>query len=69
MPCPHIVVLHSHTSTHTLKHELHMMYSYQTDNDCLDKKAKGTKKYGVNRKIKFEDYKTCLEKNETMLKM
>ena len=31
------------------------------DNNDEDKKAKGTKKYIVKRKLKFWDYKNCLE--------
>ena len=45
------------------------MYSYLTYDDCVDKNAKGTKKYVTKRKTKFEDYKTCLEKNESILKI
>ena len=40
------------------------MYSYLTDDDCDDKKTKGTKKFVTKRKMKFEDFQTCLEKNE-----
>ena len=32
-------------------------YSYSS----ADKKAKGTKKYVIKRKLKFENYKNCLE--------
>ena len=32
-------------------------YSYLTDDDSEDKKAKGTKKYKIKRRLKFEDYK------------
>ena len=32
-------------------------YSYLTDNNDEDKKAKGTKKCVVKRKLKFKDYK------------
>ena len=35
-------------------------YSYLTDNDEIDKKAKGTKKYTINKMIKFNGYKKCL---------
>ena len=31
------------------------------DDGSGDKKAKGTKKYVKERKLKFEDYKNCLE--------
>ena len=36
-------------------------YSYLIDDGSEDKKAKGTKKCVVKRKLKFEDYKNCLE--------
>ena len=36
-------------------------YSYLKDNNDEDKEAKGTKEYVTKRKIKFEDYKNCLE--------
>ena len=36
-------------------------YSYLTDNNNEDKKAKSTKKCAVKWKLKFEDYKHCLE--------
>ena len=36
-------------------------YSYLTGNNDEDKKAKGTKKCVIKRKLKFEDYKNCLE--------
>ena len=36
-------------------------YSYLKDNNDEDKKAKGTKKLVIKRKLKFEDYKNCLE--------
>ena len=35
-------------------------YSYLTDDDKEDKKAKGTKKCEIKRMIKFDDYKKCL---------
>ena len=31
------------------------IYSYLTDNDKIDKKAKGTKKCVINKMIKFND--------------
>ena len=37
-------------------------YSYLKDNNDEDKKAKGTKKCVIKRKLKFQDYKNCLEK-------
>ena len=36
-------------------------YSYLKDNNHEDKKAKGTKKCVTKRKLKFQDYKNCLE--------
>ena len=36
-------------------------YSYLKDNNDKDKKAKGTKKCDMKRKLKFLDYKNCLE--------
>ena len=36
-------------------------YSYLKDNNDEDKKAKGTKKCDIKRKLKFEDYKNYLE--------
>ena len=35
-------------------------YSYLKDNNDEDKKAKGTKKCVIKRKLKFQDYKNCL---------
>ena len=43
-------------------------YSYLTDHCEEDKKAKGTKKCVIKRRLKFSDYKDCLLNNETMLK-
>ena len=37
-------------------------YSYLTDNDKIDKKAKGTKKFIIKTMIKFDDYKKMLIK-------
>ena len=31
------------------------------DNNDEDKKAKGTKKFVIKRKLKFENYKNCLK--------
>ena len=39
-------------------------YSYLIDDDSEDKKAKGSKKYVLKIKIKFENYKNCLEATE-----
>ena len=36
-------------------------YSYLKDTNDEDKKAKGTKKCVIKRKLKFENYKNCLE--------
>ena len=36
-------------------------YSYLIDDDNEDKKAKGTKRCVIKRKLKFENYKNCLE--------
>ena len=33
-------------------------YSYLKNNNDEDKKAKGTKKFVIKRKLKFQDYKT-----------
>ena len=38
--------------------------SYLIDDDSEDKKAKGSKKYVIKIKIKFENYKNCLEATE-----
>ena len=43
-------------------------YSYLTDNDKIDKEAKGTKKCVINKMIKFNDYKKCLLNDEVILK-
>ena len=37
------------------------IYSYFTDNNDENKKAKSTKKCVMKKKLKFEDYKYCLE--------
>ena len=34
-------------------------YSYLKDNNDENKKAKGTKKCVIKRKLKFQDYKNC----------
>ena len=36
-------------------------YSYLIDDGSEDEKAKGTIKCVIKRKLKFEDYKNCLE--------
>ena len=43
-------------------------YSYLTDDNKEDKKAKGIKKCVIKRMIKFNDYKNCLLKDEVILK-
>ena len=42
--------------------------SYFTDDGKEDKKAKGTKKCVIKRMIKFNDYKSCLLKDEVIFK-
>ena len=42
-------------------------YSYLMDDDESDKKAKGTKKCVIKRRLKFNDYKYCLLNNEIIL--
>ena len=39
-------------------------YSYLTNNNNEDKKAKSTKEDVIKRKLKFEDCKHCLEAKE-----
>ena len=36
-------------------------HGYLKDNNDKDKKAKSTKKCIIKRKVKFQDYKNCLE--------
>ena len=36
-------------------------YSYLKDNNIEDNKARGIKKCIIKRKLKFQDYKNCLE--------
>ena len=43
-------------------------YLYLTDNDKIDKKAEGRKKYAINKIIKFNDYKNFLLNDEVILK-
>ena len=38
------------------------------DDDSEHKKAKGTKKFVLKRRLKFNDYKDCLFKNKIVLK-
>ena len=44
------------------------MYSFLTDDDKEDKKAKGTKKCVIKKMIKFNDYKKCLLNDEVIFK-
>ena len=43
-------------------------YSYLMDDGNNDKKAKGTKKCVIKRRLKFNNYKDCLLNNEIILK-
>ena len=43
-------------------------YSYLLDDGWSDKKAKGTKKCVIKRRLKFNDYKDCLLNNKIVLK-
>ena len=43
-------------------------YSYLMDDGNSDKKAKGTNKYVIKQRLKFNDYKNCLLNNEIILK-
>ena len=43
-------------------------YTYLMDDDSEKKKAKGTKKCIIKHRIKFEDYKDSLFKNNTILR-
>ena len=43
-------------------------YSYLTDNEEIDEKAKGTKECVIKMMIKFDHYKKCLLNDEVMLK-
>ena len=43
-------------------------YSYLTDKDKIDKKAKGTKKCVIKMMIKFDYYKKCLLNDKVILK-
>ena len=44
------------------------IYSYLTDDCEEDKKARGTKKCVIKRRLKFNDYKDCLLNNQIVLK-
>ena len=43
-------------------------YSYLMDDGRSDKKAKGTKKCVIKRRLRFNDYEDCLLNNEIILK-
>ena len=44
-------------------------YNCLKDNGHYFEKAKGTKRYVVKRKIKFQDYKTCLKASQIINKL
>ena len=44
-------------------------YNYLIDDTSEDKKSKGTKKCVIKRKLKFENYKNCLEATQPDNKM
>ena len=44
-------------------------YSYLTDDDKNVKKSKGRKKCVIKKTLKFDYFKDCLLKNETILKL
>ena len=44
-------------------------YSYLTDSKDEDKKVKDTKECFIKRKLKFEDYKNCLEATQLEIKI
>ena len=43
-------------------------YAYIMDDDSEKKKAKGTKKCVIKRRLLFEDYKDCLFNDKIILK-
>ena len=43
-------------------------HAYLMDDDSEKKKAKGTKKCVIKRRLKFNDYKDCLFNDKTILK-
>ena len=53
-----------HKSWKNLLDEEKKTYSYLKDNKDEGKKAKDTQNYVIKRKLKFEDYKNCLEAKE-----
>ena len=44
-------------------------YAYLMDDNTEHKKAKGTKKCAIKRKLMFENYTDCLFNDKTMLKL
>lgn len=44
------------------------MYAIRVDNEDQIKKAKGVKKYVLNKKISFADYLGCIQENCTIIK-
>ena len=45
------------------------IYSYLMNDANSNKKAKGTKKYVMKQRLKFNDYKNCLLNNKIILKI
>ena len=43
-------------------------YSYLKDDDSVEKKARGTNKCIIKRRIKFKDYNDSVLKNKTILR-
>ena len=43
-------------------------YAYLIDDDCEHKKAEGTKKCVIKRKLMFKNYKDCQSNNKIILK-
>ena len=44
-------------------------YAYLMDDDKEHKKAKGTKKCVIRRRLMFKNYKDCLFNNKVILKL
>ena len=44
------------------------IWGYLVDDDTEHKKAKGTKKYVLKKRLKFENYTDCLFNDEIILK-
>ena len=47
-----------------MKNFARLIYSYLIDRGNEDRKAKGTKNCLIKIKLKFEDYKMCLEETQ-----